>query len=50
MKFEIKTIAPFEKELKALARKYVSVKAEYAELLGQLNENPTSGIPLGKDC
>jgi hypothetical protein len=50
MKFEIKKITPFEKELKALIRKYVFLKAEYAELLGQLKENPTSGIPLGRDC
>jgi hypothetical protein len=39
-----------EKELKRIAKKYVSIKKEYAELLQLLEEKPTSGTPLGNDC
>jgi mRNA-degrading endonuclease RelE of RelBE toxin-antitoxin system len=50
MKFSIKTIPTFSKELKKLARKYPSIKLEYSQLLDLLEVNPNFGSPLGKDC
>ncbi|MBX2966446.1 MAG: type II toxin-antitoxin system RelE/ParE family toxin [Cyclobacteriaceae bacterium] len=47
MSFKVKTSDQFEKELKKLAKKYPSLKNEYADLVAQLEENPTLGTPLG---
>ena len=50
MKFEIRTIEHFEKELKRLLKKYPSLKEE-VQLLGELlEENPLIGTSLGKEC
>lgn len=38
----------FGKELKRLAKKYHSIKQDYANLLTSLNENPTQGADLGQ--
>jgi mRNA-degrading endonuclease RelE of RelBE toxin-antitoxin system len=40
----------FEKELKRLAKKYTSIKQDYAILLKKLQEEPRLGVPLGNDC
>jgi hypothetical protein len=50
MKYNLKTIASFDVELKRLAKKYPSLKLEYAHLLDILEKTPTIGTPLGKDC
>ena len=50
MKYKLKTILSFEKELKALAKKYISLRNDYALLLDLLEVNPNTGSPLGKDC
>jgi mRNA-degrading endonuclease RelE of RelBE toxin-antitoxin system len=50
MSFEIRTIEPFERELKKLSKKYPSVKKDVLELAEELIENPLMGEPLGKDC
>jgi mRNA-degrading endonuclease RelE of RelBE toxin-antitoxin system len=50
MKFKIKTINSFSRELKDLAKKYKSLKKEYETLLDDLEQNPFLGIPLGKNC
>lgn len=50
MSYKLKTIPSFDNELKLLSKKYPSLKNEYGNLLDLLEENPTSGIPLGKDC
>ncbi len=50
MNFEIKTLPRFEKELKRLAKKYLSLKSDYIKLLEELKKNPLSGIPLGHHC
>ncbi|MCU0388643.1 MAG: hypothetical protein MUE71_08565 [Chitinophagaceae bacterium] len=50
MKFKVKNIPTFGRELKALAKKYPSLKREYGFLLDSLEANPKQGIPLGKDC
>ncbi len=50
MSYNVKSIPKFERELKRLAKKYVSLKTEYIELVQSLKEEPNQGIPLGNDC
>jgi len=50
MSFSIKTIAAFDKEIKALSKKYLSIRSDFAVLLELLEKDPSSGIPLGKNC
>ncbi|MBR08308.1 MAG: hypothetical protein CMP48_11620 [Rickettsiales bacterium] len=50
MSFEILTIPPFERQLKKLAKKYPSIKQDFATLLISLQENPEQGTLLGKGC
>jgi mRNA-degrading endonuclease RelE of RelBE toxin-antitoxin system len=50
MSYNIIATKFFKKELKRIAKKYVSIKKEYAELLQLLEDKPTSGTPLGNDC
>ena len=47
---KIFTIPPFDRQLKHLAKKYPSIKKEYAGLLKSLEENPRQGISLGNNC
>lgn len=50
MSYKVFTIQPFDKELKRLAKKYVSLKKEYAALIESLEQNPQQGTPLGNNC
>lgn len=50
MSYKVKAIPKFEKNLKKLAKKYASVKSEYAALVNSLKENPQQGTPIGHDC
>ena len=50
MSYSIVTIAPFDKQLKRLAKKYPSLKNEVAQLGKLLTDTPTSGTPLGNNC
>ena len=50
MSYKIKTIPKFEKELKRLAKKYPSLKAEYIELVQSLKQEPEQGTTLGNNC
>ena len=36
--------------MKRLAKKHKSLKVDLLQLIEQLSENPTMGIPIGKDC
>lgn len=49
MSFDIETLPQFERDLKKLAKKYASLKADYQHLLESLLETPQQGTPLGKD-
>jgi hypothetical protein len=40
----------FEKEIKALAKKYRSIAQDFAHLLDSLQKKPTQGTSLGEDC
>ena len=41
---------PFERKLKQLAKKYLSIAGDLEALGKELEETPTLGTPLGKDC
>ena len=50
MKYNVLSIPPFDRQLKRLAKKFPSLKAEYAALIEELEENPEKGTPLGNNC
>ena len=50
MSYKVGTLAHFDKELKALSKKYVSLKSEVTALGESLAEDPTQGESLGKSC
>ncbi|MEI6594391.1 MAG: type II toxin-antitoxin system RelE/ParE family toxin [Bacteroidota bacterium] len=50
MKFNIIATPNFKKELKRLAKKYPSLKFEFTELIGNLEQNPKQGIEIGNHC
>ena len=50
MSYKIFTIPPFDKQIKRLAKKYPSVKTEYASLLHSLEKDPKQGTALGNNC
>jgi mRNA-degrading endonuclease RelE of RelBE toxin-antitoxin system len=50
MNYNIITTHKFEKEIKRLIKKFPSLKKEYAALITELKNNPTTGTPLGDDC
>jgi mRNA-degrading endonuclease RelE of RelBE toxin-antitoxin system len=50
MSYKVIATPIFKRELKRLARKYHSLKDEFAELIESLEEDPEQGTPLGHDC
>ena len=50
MKYNVLSIPPFDRQLKRLAKKYHSLKAEYKALVEELEKNPEKGIPMGNNC
>jgi mRNA-degrading endonuclease RelE of RelBE toxin-antitoxin system len=48
--FSILLARSFEKDAKALLKKYPSLRQELVELGESLTNNPTLGTPLGRDC
>jgi len=51
MSFEIIATPRFRRDIKALAKKYPSLKNEYARLVNDLEINPQQqGNSLGNDC
>ncbi|TNF25368.1 MAG: hypothetical protein EP314_06820 [Bacteroidetes bacterium] len=49
MSYNVEITDNFKKEAKRLVKKYLSLKTEIAELISELEENPTKGTPLGND-
>lgn len=49
MSYSIELSFNFKREAKRLTKKYPSLKTELAELFTELEENPTTGNPLGND-
>jgi mRNA-degrading endonuclease RelE of RelBE toxin-antitoxin system len=50
MSFNIIPLESFDKELKKLAKKYPSIKQDYANLLDEIEANLKLGVPIGKNC
>lgn len=50
MNFEIIATEPFEKKIKRLSKKYASLKGDLLKVIEDLENNPTLGTPIGKDC
>jgi mRNA-degrading endonuclease RelE of RelBE toxin-antitoxin system len=50
MSYNVETIAAFDKQLKCLAKKYPSLKSEYADLVSELEKHPEQGTPIGQSC
>jgi hypothetical protein len=49
MSYSIELTANFKREAKRLTKIYPSLKTELTELFIKLEENPTTGTPLGND-
>ena len=50
MSYKVKSLKVFERQAKKLIKKYPSLKNEIRDLSNLLKEDPTQGIPLGKNC
>ena len=50
MNYNVIATVRFEKEMKRLTKKFPSLKAEYATLIEDLEQNPEKGTPLGNNC
>lgn len=50
MNYDIVAIPNFKKELKKLAKKFTSIKDDFAKLLKHLEEEPEQGVALGNNC
>lgn len=48
--YNVRPARSFERDAKALLKKYASLRQELATLGEELQEKPTLGIPLGHDC
>lgn len=48
--FKIILSDDIKKELKKLSKKYASLQKDFISFLDDLQENPTQGTPLGRDC
>ena len=50
MSYSVVTIPPFDRQLKRLAKKFSSLKSEYANLVDNLEENPIQGNAMANSC
>jgi hypothetical protein len=50
MSFNIVVTDGFKKYARGIAKKHRSLKSDLNKLIDSLEENPTQGEPLGKDC
>ena len=50
MSFSVVTIPPFDKQLKRLAKKYPSLRADFSALIEELQIIPDMGVPIGNNC
>lgn len=50
MSYSIISTHRFEKEIKRLAKKFPSLKNEFAELIAGIAENPEAGTYIGNNC
>ena len=50
MSYKLIAVPTFRKEVKNLAKKYLSLKSDLTVLFESLEENPIQGTSLGKNC
>jgi hypothetical protein len=50
MSYKVLTIAPFDKQIKRLVKKYPSLKTEISQLISELKIEPVKGMFLGNSC
>lgn len=50
MSYSILYTPDFEKQLKRLAKKYLSLRKDLSALVKELQVNPTTGVALGNNC
>jgi hypothetical protein len=50
MSFEVIAVPRFRRELKKLAKRYPSLREEFAALITELSEHPDQGVALGNNC
>lgn len=50
MSFEVIATPRFRRDIKKLAKKYASLKAEFSLLLESLTVDPKQGTSIGNDC
>lgn len=50
MNFEVIATERFGKRIKRLLKKYHSLRKDLGTVIEQLEQNPTMGTPIGKDC
>ncbi|GAB4048416.1 type II toxin-antitoxin system RelE family toxin [Spirosoma litoris] len=50
MNYKVESSASFDRDVKKLAKKYKSLKAELIDLIDSLEHNPNQGVSLGKGC
>ena len=50
MSYSVKTIPSFERELKRLSKKCISLKQEYIDLVNSLKISPEQGTSIGNNC
>jgi mRNA-degrading endonuclease RelE of RelBE toxin-antitoxin system len=50
MNYNVIATPRFKRDIKKLAKKYISLKSEYANLINDLETNPEQGVSLGNNC
>ena len=50
MSFAVDTTKGFEREAKRLFKRYASLPADIAALIGELEDEPHQGTPIGRNC
>ena len=50
MSYDIIATPRFKRDIKKLAKKYLSIKNEYGLLISELEKDPQQGISLGNNC
>ncbi|SHN35476.1 type II toxin-antitoxin system RelE/ParE family toxin [Mucilaginibacter sp. OK098] len=50
MSYDIIATPRFKRDIKKLAKKYLSIKNEYTLLINELEKDPQQGISLGNNC
>ena len=50
MSYNIIPTRRFERELKRLSNKYLSLKNDFATLIAEISQNPMQGVIIGNNC